>query len=400
MEFAERQTGGSMTSATGQPLPRYALVFIAGVAALALCYIVARLHGTWSPPPLVLGLALGWVLGLVCHELGHALCAVLGSIPVRLILVGSGPRVWRGRIRETWFELRLLPWGGSVSPYHIMSSSRFAHMFFVLGGTLGNVAIIGVAVALDAAGVLPQASGAVLGPVVAVQLFKIVMNLDPTGFTTQRPNDGMLLLQLLRQPYDYPARVRAAHATMLNAYGNGNLEPPTTSASSRLLYQVSCPDRITNEEARRDFREALVRELERGALTREEKMLALDSLITDGLIISDDASRAHLDAWSLQALALAPTLPTLIGSRGAALVALGQYEAGKALLAPLVISSPAGSFDAFMSQAFLALAEHTLGDEAEAQRLAQAARTTAEAFEATPRMAAMLARLERDMQQA
>src|SRR5262245_24704502 len=189
-----------MTGATRQPLPRYALFFIVGVAALALCYIVAGLLGTWSPPPLLLGLALGWVVGLVCHELGHALCAVLGSIPVHVILMGSGPRVWRGRIRETWIELRLLPWGGSVSPYPAMRATRFSWMLFILGGSLGNVAIIGVAIALDAAGALPSASGAVLGPVVAVQFLKLTMNLDPTGIAGRRPNDGMLLLQLLQQP--------------------------------------------------------------------------------------------------------------------------------------------------------------------------------------------------------
>src|SRR5262245_12085541 len=365
-----------MTGATRHPLPRYALFFIVGVAALALCYIVVKLHGAWSPPPLVLGLVLGWVIGLVCHELGHALCAVVGSIPVHLIRIGSGPRVWRARIRETWIELHLLPWGGFVSPYLAMRATRFSWMLFILGGTLGNVAIIGVAIALDAAGVLPQASGALLGPVVAVQLIKILMNLDPTGIAGQRPNDGMLLLQLLQQPVDYSAQARRAYAASLSAYGDGNLQLPTTAASSRLLYQLSRSDRATNEETRRDFREALMRELERGALTREEKMLALDSLLTDGLIYGDDASRVHLDAWSQQAFAFAPTLPTLIGSRGASLVAIGQYEAGKALLAPLVISSKPGSFDAFMSEAFLALAEHRLGNEAEAQRLAQAARTT------------------------
>jgi len=128
-------------------------------------------------------------------------------------------------------------------------------------------------------------------------------------------------------------------------------------------------------------------------------MLALDGLITDALIYDDDASRARLDAWSRQLLAFAPTLPTLIGSRGASLVAIGQYEAGKAMLAPLVISSPAGSFDAFMSQAFLALAEHALGDETAAQRLADAARTTPKTFEGSPRVTAMLARLDREMPQ-
>jgi hypothetical protein len=51
-----------------------------------------------------------------------------------------------------------------------------------------------------------------------------------------------------------------------------------------------------------------------------------------------------------------------------------------------------------MSQAFLARAEHALGDEAAARRLADAARTIAEATPASPRVMAMLSRLEIEMQ--
>ena len=168
-----------------------------------------------------------------------------------------------------------------------------------------------------------------------------------------------------------------------------------TLASSRILYQLSYSDRFTDEEACRDFREAMLRELEGGDLAREEKMLVLDALVTDGLISGDPAVCPRLDEWSEQALALGPELPTLLGSRGAVLVELGRYEEGKALLAPLVASSPAQSFDSFMSHAFLARAERALGDEAVARQFADVARTTAQAVQATPRLMTMLAQIGR-----
>jgi predicted Zn-dependent protease len=121
---------------------------------------------------------------------------------------------------------------------------------------------------------------------------------------------------------------------------------------------------------------------------------AAGSLVTDGLISGDPAIRDHLDEWSLHALSLGPESPTLLGSRGAVLVELGRYEAGKALLEPLVAADQGESFDSLMSQAFLARAERALGDREAARRLANAARRTSNALQATPRITAMLSRLE------
>ena len=135
-------------------------------------------------------------------------------------------------------------------------------------------------------------------------------------------------------------------------------------------------------------------------MIREEKRWVLDALVTDGIVSRDPAVRRCLDEWSLQALALGPDLPTLLGSRGAALVELGRYEDGKALLAPLAAANQDKSFDSFMTHAFLACAERALGNEAAARQFANEARTTAEAIEKTTHVAAMLARLETEMQAA
>jgi hypothetical protein len=64
-------------------------------------------------------------------------------------------------------------------------------------------------------------------------------------------------------------------------------------------------------------------------LSREEEMLVLDTLLTYGLACGDTELRPHLDEWSLRASELGPEIATLIGTRGAVLVELGQFAAGR-----------------------------------------------------------------------
>jgi len=390
-----------MTSGRGQLTPRMALVFFVVCLAVLMTWdLVARVNGLfWIR--LVLWFVVGFAIGSACHELGHLLCAAIGSIPTRLIVVGHGPLLWRRRFGETWLEVRLLPFSGRVAHYPVVNPRWYGLALSRFGGVLGNVAVICLVAALDAVGAAPRKAGEVLGPIVFAQLCIIVITLVPIWVKsggTRTPTDGLLLLQMLWQSRDYAAQARAAYATLLSGYSNGSLQPTMTLASSRVLYHVSRMDRTMDEEARHDFREALLRELKGGDLVPEERMLVLDALVTDGLISGDPTVRASLDEWSLQALELGPKLPTLLGSRGAVLVELGRYEAGKALLAPLVAAEQSDSFDPLMSQAFLARAERALGDEEAARRLANAARTAAESIQVTPRVRALLARLETEMQ--
>ena len=389
-----------MTSARGRLTPQTAFAFIVCLVVLAIiCQLAATVHGSWIEP--LLWLALGLAIGIACHELGHLLGAAIGSIPIRLVAVGVGPLLWRRRFGQTWFELRLLPYSGFVSAYPVVNSRWYRWALFLLGGVMGNVAVICLVAGLDAVGAAPAQPGASFGLVVSVQLYLIVVNLFPSCARvggTCMPTDGLLLLQLLRQSRDEAAQLRAAYARALSKYSNRNSQLTMTSVSSRTLYHVACFQLATDVNSRRDFRDALLRELEGGDLVREEKMWVLDALVTDGLLSGDSAVRARLDAWSLQALELGPELPTLLGSRGAVLVELGCYEAGKTLLAPLAAADQAGPYDSLMSQAFLARAERALGNQAAARQFANAAHTIAEAISATPRVMAMLARHETEMQ--
>jgi hypothetical protein len=80
-------------------------------------------------------------------------------------------------------------------------------------------------------------------------------------------NDGWLLLQLLHRPSITRDNFLEAYKQWIGLYRGGldvKFEP--TSASSRMMYQLFRLDRWASEEAGRDSRDAMMRELARGKL--------------------------------------------------------------------------------------------------------------------------------------
>jgi hypothetical protein len=301
--------------------------------------------------------------------------------------------VVRFRLGEVLFELRLFPLGGSVATYPQLVARKVMMLFVTLGGVLGNGALL--LAALAATSILPEDAGTPLRAIAATQFYLIAGNLLPFRVKVdgvEVGSDGLQLLKLLWGPRSGPTEAARRYAEMLVAYARPNApEPVNSPAASRLFPLINDPRQWEDAEATRAHLDALEGELAND-LSLEEELLALDALITTGLILGDPTLRPRLDRWSLRALQLGPHVPTLRGSRGAVLVELGRCKEGQALLAGFAAAE--GSFDALMNQVYLARAEHALGDRAAAVRCAEAARKTAASHPQAPGVKPLLRRLE------
>lgn len=345
-----------------------------------------------------LGAIVGWVLGIVAHEAGHCLGARVAGIEVRRIAIGAGPLLWRFRRGETSFELRLVPFFGSVFVYQDLLLRKFRSMLFVAGGALANVVVL-----IVLAHVYDLTEHGTLRTFIAgggiAQLAIAAVTLIPSRAILEGADvgsDGRQLLRLMRVPNGSPTAAGLGLEGLLRGYLGATAQMPQPSAAaSRVWHHLSDARRWTHEAFRREISRALMRELGRG-LPRELELLALDVLVTDTLISGDEEFRPHLDAWSRRALELVPDALTLRGSRGAVLVECGRFEDGKAMLAPLVDAQV--PFDRLLGSVFLALAECRLGERAEARRHLGDAREIVQVYGGKGPVALLIERAAREIE--
>jgi Peptidase family M50 len=373
------------------------------VLGAAVTYGILLFPAAFPTPPHIIWFCAGLAIGAVFHEGGHALCAFVSNIPIRLISFGVGPLLMHGRVGETTLEWRLLPLSGFVAPYPVFTGRRFATGFSIIGGVLGNAFLIAIVIYLAFPYAASLTARNSLIEIIIAQVWIIIISLFPLALGKNEISDGLHLLQLLYRSSSTSEKLLEAYKRLINPYRRGldvKFEP--TSASSRIMYQFLRWDRWANEEARRDSRDAMMRELARGNLRSEEEAVVLDSLLTYGLVSGDTKIRPHLEEWSIRALSLVPNLPTLVGTRGSVLVELGHHEAGKSLLLPLALhveqhaALAEGKFDAFMIQLSLARAEYALGNVERASVMAAAAQRTAKPILSSPDVRMVMARFDRE----
>jgi dienelactone hydrolase len=335
---------------------------------------------------------LGLAIGTVAHKAGRLLCARVGSIPIRRIVIGRGPTLMRGRLGDIRLEVRLVPTGMVVICAESASPpKRSAVLLYLLGGVLANIVVIGVIIWLHRAGLAPP----------------ILRN--DAGMPLLAPQAGILIFAQLMmigvgvaEPFFY------ARSPQIKRYREGTTRPPISTRSLafvRVLYRVVLHERLHNQDTRRKAWAAVQRELARGDLTPEEEMYALDWVITNWLITSrlaaaapifvDPSLRRKLDEWSDRAVRLGPKIKTLVASRAAVLVELGRYREAKALLQSLVSVKGAPLLDALLNRLYLARAEHALGNAAAARRLIGQAQAIVRAEARPPMLVAWMRLIHR-----
>jgi hypothetical protein len=257
---------------------------------------------------------------------------------------------------------------------------------------LGNLAAIGAAVGLGAAGLLQAEAGSIF---VLTQFLFVIGNLVPrkhTLFGVPRDSDGRMLINLLRLPRRGITPVGRAYLESLRGYSPLTDEAELRSnAAPVIVYWTLDAARLAEDDTWTKKRSGLERLLKREVLSSVQEMYVLDALITDGLICNDLCPVADLDRWSQRAIRLGPTCEALTESRAAVLIELGHFAEGRAMIERL--GTVGDDFGGMLRRLFLAQAEHGLRNDIEAERLISEAQRIAEAVAAKPPVLARIARL-------
>ena len=312
----------------------------------------------------ILGGFFGFSLGTIFHEFGHVLCARAASLQVARCVIGHGPRLLHWRQGGTDFEIHLWPNGGATQVYGDLRWKRYAEIALALGGVLGNLAAIGTIIALGAYCHLPAGTGLVA---VLVQLFTVVISLYPHRGRMRGgefDSDGLRLWKVFRHWNDaFSPYGGSIYLAGLRRYDPSTEDTAIDSPLAPVLFRWQAYVGRTADPVTRHRVERTLDDLLRNpAASKAERLMALDMLITDGLLAQPRSATEALLAWSAQALALDGTNETVLESRAAVLIEAGQHQEGKAILERL---SPAqGDFAAALRRIFLARAEHGLGNGA------------------------------------
>ncbi len=323
--------------------------------------LLGGLYGGVIAPGTTLGL-FGWMLflvaavsfaGIVVHEAGHAIVARLLGFRVLAVVLGAGPPVASLWLGGTRVELRLIPSGGVTVPATLHRRAyRLRLSLVLLAGPAATAALLWWGWVLIHE---PAWEGSVLPVVLMLHgVLGLATNLVPRRVVVQgtpTANDGMLLVNTLRQPAAEIDAVVAHFDDTVHAVRLGQ-----DGADAVGLARAAIDGGDTSTGALRRYSEALLfahrypeavevcrRLVTASDLDDGSRCLAANNLAWAAVMTRDPALVAEADDWSADALATGEALaagdataeawlPSLRSTRGAALVAAGRPAEALALL--------------------------------------------------------------------
>jgi tetratricopeptide (TPR) repeat protein len=306
-----------------------------------------------------------WI-SLILHEGGHALAGRAVGLQIREIRLGQGRPAMRWRIGDIDFHLAPLPLCGWIIPCAPLHYSRWRMMPFIAGGPAADILWLAALVAVFLAYQDYEIAGYLLSTAIAYQLWRVVKNCVPRTakiYGTPVASDMLALWRTLGKKGDVNAAYRQTYIGLLSRY----MEPGETvrrfeSRSDRIAFLLKDLEvrlrRLTEERLA-----ALERELARRPL-RCEQLLIIETIAAHLLAGEGLRDLAYLDRLTAQAVELAPDLPTLKGTRGAALAFAGRHEEALAMLAQ---ADDSNDFNRCLNAAFQALAHFHAGRPGEAR---------------------------------
>ncbi len=289
-------------------------------------------------------------LSILPHELGHAWMARLLGMKVFRILLGSGPILRTFRLFGFECELRSLPTGGLVIAGHPdIPGMRLKEFAFITAGLLANAFLI--------AAIWPLLDVPLLWSVQQLKeswqptlvffyanVVVLASNLWPRNIGTDLgalPSDGRRLFKislLSRQDRELAHatyfRLEAAHCYeqgRLGAARDWVREGLTTYPDS---YELSIWDEFTSLVAG-DYQSARTRYIKLLEICKENagpRALALNCIAYADVLIGNPELLTEADSYSHEAMKAHGWHPDIRGTRGAVLVALGDFDEGLPML--------------------------------------------------------------------
>ncbi|MGX8011012.1 site-2 protease family protein [Mesorhizobium sp. ORM8.1] len=300
---------------------------------------------------------IGAWISLILHESSHALAGHLAKLQIREIRLGLGPTTLHTRLLRIEVHVGTIPLGGWARTFPQLSFSKLANLFFVAAGPMMDIVWLGV---LSGAMTIChdiELAGTILAPAVIVQMIMVIGNILPYRskvYGQRLPNDMLALWKIIRgrDPFEV---LRQHYLNRLRPYMSPD-DPPwhPTGQSDRVAFYVFKPD-LTDEDIT-----ALEDELTH-TTSASERLLLIDAAATK--ILANPAPPpscldALLDRLTEKAVAMAPKLRTLKGTRGAALARLGRHEEALDVLAE---ADESNDFNRCLNAAFRALAHSRAG---------------------------------------
>jgi hypothetical protein len=311
----------------------------------------------WFLSVFVLTTVASYIVGMIAHEFGHAGMAWLVGLSPRLIRIGEGPMLVRFRMGRALFDMRRWPLYGYVAYLPAPRGRIWARILRLSGGFLVNALILAAMFVLwsYSDGLDDRAFWAIsIGNAQLSLIASAVIPFSRKWRGQTQVSDMLSILRLLRHPQTGTLDELYA-AQMRRVLPAGALVPAPSADAPEIIYYVTRRDRLSDPWGRRDVSAGLREVLARGTPSEPERALILQNLALIERHKGDEGSLELMDAWSQEAVALAPCASTLV-TRGGVLLSLGRPAEALALLRPVVEAAAAIGWGP-LCQAYINLAE-------------------------------------------
>lgn len=311
----------------------------------------------------------GHALGIAAHEAGHAFAAMATGMRVKKVVIGWGETLYACEYRGIQIELNRIPSGGVTHIAGEIRLRKWAELFVLLAGSLGNLLLLLGVVAAWYHSLLPSSADYVTLGFVCAQIFLIAFALLPDAASVAGGiTDGKRIAFILKQKNGSLTPVAECHLHSLQPYAEGEGQIAALSpASHRLIdiHQALChsPAELPGKTV-----QAVIAELGKDEMSPAEELMVLDTLVTNAVIYGNRNLRDSIDEWSSRAMARGSHISTIRFTRAAVLIELGRFADGKALIEASAHPDDR-PYDTVLNSIFLAKAEAGLGNPGRANEL-------------------------------